>query len=155
MKRFTPSQIHNLLSQLQNQQFVFLETGIIDQENQNSFLFTEFEQIITFSAQDDIEQFFQTIEEYSQQGKWLSGYFSYEFGYCLEPKLRHLLSEDNSVLAWIGVCSQPQQISEAAVDFENDASSIILRHKPKTQEPVILSETKDRELFDIPRNHLT
>ena len=97
-----------------DQPYVFLETLRFDKENRNSFLFSDFVDKLVFSQGDDLDQFFGKVESYLDKGYWLSGYFSYEFGYCLEPVLLPLLSvsQSNQPLAWLGVCKKPKAISK-------------------------------------------
>ena len=80
--------------------FVFLETVSPDRENKNSFLFNDFKEILTFGRDDDIEMFFRKAEDFLKKGYWLSGYFSYEFGYWLEPALYHLRQKTGFPLVW-------------------------------------------------------
>ncbi len=90
--------------------FVFLDTALPDEEN-NSFLFKNFEDILTFNCNDDLDMFFKKAEGYLKKGYWLSGYFNYEFGYFLEPRLYPLRQKSNIPLVWLGVCRQPAVIS--------------------------------------------
>jgi para-aminobenzoate synthetase component I len=47
-------------------------------------------------------------EEARRSGKWLAGYFSYEAGYLMEPKLRPLLPKDrNAPLICLGIFDSP------------------------------------------------
>jgi para-aminobenzoate synthetase component 1 len=50
----------------------------------------------------------ETAEAARRSGKWLAGYFSYEAGYLLEPKLRSLLQENRRApLACLGIFDGP------------------------------------------------
>ena len=52
----------------------------------------------------------EAAEGARRSGKWLAGYFSYEAGYLLEPKLRPLLPEDRRApLVCLGVFDGPSQ----------------------------------------------
>ena len=57
-------------------------------------------------------EFFEALdaaENARRAGKWLAGYFSYEAGYLLEPKLRPLLPENRRApLACLGVFDGPR-----------------------------------------------
>jgi len=90
--------------------YVFLETSSFDRENNCSFLFNDFKDILVFNSQDNTEVFFQRVENYINKGYWICGYFSYEFGYYLDPALYHLKRESNSPLVWLGVCRKPLKI---------------------------------------------
>ncbi len=116
--------------------YVFLETLSPDQENHASFLFAGFKHILTFSSGDNCDQFFKKIQSYLDKGYWLCGYFSYEFGYCLEPALAHLQPKSNTLLAWLGVCAQP----------------VILDHRKKISGPKGSSAVRDYFLKNIAAN---
>jgi len=90
--------------------FVFLETAVFDDRNHRSYLFKDFHQILTFTSQDSPEKFFAQVDRLLEQGFWLSGYFAYEFGYCLEPALIHLITPGYKLLAWLGVSRSPKII---------------------------------------------
>jgi len=50
----------------------------------------------------------KALEAARQGGKWAAGYFSYELGYLLEPRLRPLLPRDRAVpLLWFGIFDAP------------------------------------------------
>ncbi len=59
------------------------------------------------------EEFFPALEaaqKAREQGKWLAGYFSYEAGYLLEPKLRPIIPEDRRTpLMVMGVFDGPSE----------------------------------------------
>jgi para-aminobenzoate synthetase component 1 len=61
---------------------------------------------------DDAGSFFpalEALEQAHQAGKWLAGYFSYEAGYLLEPKLRPILPPGRRVpLLNFGVFDKPR-----------------------------------------------
>ena len=103
--------ITELKQSYQNTPFVFLETALIDKENQSSLLFTYFSDILTFHYQDYPQLFFKKVEDYLAKGYWISGYFNYEFGYFLEPALKDLREENNLPLAWLGVSRAPRIIN--------------------------------------------
>ncbi|HEY6633361.1 MAG TPA: aminodeoxychorismate synthase component I, partial [Rhizobiaceae bacterium] len=62
-------------------------------------------------AAETVEEFFPALDaaqKAHEQGKWLAGYFSYEAGYLLEPKLRPIIPEDRSTpLMMLGVFDGP------------------------------------------------
>ena len=90
--------------------YVFLETANSDSENNSSFLFTEFKDILVFKAGNDLDLFFKKLESYTKRGYWLAGYFSYEFGYFLEQAHYSLRGKNKAPLAWVGVCKEPIEI---------------------------------------------
>lgn len=91
--------------------YIILETVLPDKENKISYLFKDFEAILSFTPQDDIEQFFQKIQTHLNKGFWLAGYFTYEFGYFLDPALKKMRPKGNQTLAWLTVCNQPCSFS--------------------------------------------
>lgn len=86
--------------------FVILETMFSG--SKNSFLFDDFSKIITFNYEDDLDSFFEEMEECLNEGFWICGYFSYEFGYFLEPALFSFREKSNRPLVWLGVSKKPK-----------------------------------------------
>ncbi len=127
--------LKNLLKPRLSAPFVFLETASFDKENKTSFLFTDFKKILTFNHGDDIEAFFGKAESFLRKGYWLSGYFSYEFGYYLEPALYHLRQKSGFPLAWIGVCKKPLTIGRGP--YRSDSKDRELSHTIKNIKPNI------------------
>ncbi|KAB0537397.1 aminodeoxychorismate synthase component I [Pseudochrobactrum saccharolyticum] len=79
-----------------------------DDVEQQSMLFNRPEQLIIIEQASDFEAGFAALEAAHRQGKWLAGYFSYEAGFLLEPKLAPLLPEERRVpLICFGVFSKP------------------------------------------------
>ena len=79
-----------------------------DDVEQHSQLFNNPEQLIIIEQASDFEAGFAALETARRQGKWLAGYFSYEAGFLLEPKLAALLPEQRRVpLICFGVFSEP------------------------------------------------
>lgn len=115
--------------------FVFLETASFDKENKASFLFTDFKKILTFNHGDDIEAFFGKAESFLKKGYWLSGYFSYEFGYYLEPALYHLKQKSGFPLVWLGVCKKPLLINHS--HYQTDSEDRELPHAIRNIKPNI------------------
>ncbi len=105
--------ITELKQSYQNRPFVFLETALIDKENQSSLLFTDFSDILIFHCQDDPQLFFKKVEDYLSKGYWVCGYFNYEFGYFLESALKDLREQSNLPLVWLGVSRAPRIINHA------------------------------------------
>lgn len=100
-------ELEKLLRPYLSSPFVFLETASPDKDNKVSFLFTGFKEILVFSHGDDVEEFFRKVENFLKKGCWLAGYFSYEFGYWLEPALYHLRQKTGFPLAWLVACKSP------------------------------------------------
>jgi para-aminobenzoate synthetase/4-amino-4-deoxychorismate lyase len=119
---FNEKNIKSLIQLHLNSPFVFLETALVDKENRLSFLFTNFSQILIFNYYDDVEVFFQKIEDFLKKGYWICGYFSYEFGYFLEPALSPLREKFDFPLAWLGICKRPIIITSPLFNDDENAT---------------------------------
>jgi len=101
----------NALASMQN--FVFLESSKVSENDHHSMLFTDPLDWLVCTAEDSTEQFFQECERWRKKGKYLAGWIAYEFGYLLEPTLRHFsgahlrLSAAGEPLAVLGVFDKP------------------------------------------------
>ncbi|GHD11457.1 aminodeoxychorismate synthase component I [Tianweitania populi] len=75
-----------------------------------SVLFEQPRAIIRADTPDDFDRALDQLQEARTQRKWLAGFFSYEAGYLLEPKLRPLLPESRRVpLCLFGVFDHPAE----------------------------------------------
>jgi para-aminobenzoate synthetase/4-amino-4-deoxychorismate lyase len=64
----------------------------------------------------------QALERERRAGRWVAGYFSYELGYVLEPKLNGLLPEKRDVpLLWFGIFDSREEIDTLSVALEGRA----------------------------------
>ena len=71
--------------------------------------------VITAWAPEDIEPGLDAIAAGVAEGLYAAGFFSYELGYCFEPRLRELLPESRDVpLFWVGLFGAPQPFDDAA-----------------------------------------
>ncbi len=108
---FTDCTITGLTAALaQEEGFVFLESTRIDKENHHSFLFLRPRQWLCCYRGDDPADYLGRLDAFREQGGWVAGWFSYEFGYLLEPVLRPLaFSRDKlpAMLACFGLFEQP------------------------------------------------
>lgn len=118
---FSDTDLRNLIKPYTKNPFVFLETASFDKENKRSFLFTDFSKILTFNYGDNINKFFKEAEGLLAKGYWLCGYFSYEFGYFLEPALHNLIRKFDFPLVWLAASKNPTIINH-------------LKHKPMRDE---------------------
>ena len=74
----------------------------------NELLFDRPSEVLTAHTPDDFSALLVAAEAAHGAGKWLAGYFSYEAGYLLEPKLRPILPANRRApLACIGVFEGP------------------------------------------------
>ena len=95
-----------LLAEKENS--VFLETTRITDQEFRSFLFLDPVCTLTCMGGDDPAVFFKEAEAHLAQGQYLAGWFSYEFGYLLEPVLKAQAEINNDqCLAWLGVYKTP------------------------------------------------
>src|SRR4029450_4161386 len=79
-----------------------------------SLLYTKPEEIISASAPGEVNAALDPVSAGLAGGLHAAGFFSYELGYCLEPKLAALLPEGRSVpLFWIGLFRAPQPLDDA------------------------------------------
>ena len=78
----------------------------------DELLFDRPVEIITAETPKEYDAALERAEAARRGGKWLAGYFSYEAGYLLEPKLRPLLPEGRRVpLCCLGVFDGPSETS--------------------------------------------
>jgi para-aminobenzoate synthetase/4-amino-4-deoxychorismate lyase len=79
-----------------------------------SLLYTEPERVISASSPDEVDAALDEISAGLERGLHAAGYFAYELGYCLEPKLKDLLPADRRVpLFWIGLFRAPRALDDA------------------------------------------
>ncbi|HEO63847.1 MAG TPA: hypothetical protein ENN78_01085, partial [Candidatus Omnitrophica bacterium] len=108
---FSEEEIVCLLAERAGKPFVFLESAASDPLSSNSFLFYDFQDILTYRGRGDLDLFFQRIENALAKGFWLCGYFSYEFGHYLENSLvTKKIPKGSFPLAWLGVSAKPAAI---------------------------------------------
>jgi para-aminobenzoate synthetase/4-amino-4-deoxychorismate lyase len=78
-----------------------------------SLLFTAPEQVVSVSDPSEVEATLETVSAGLARGLHAAGFFAYELGYCLEPKLRELLPKTQRVpLFWIGLFEAPQAMND-------------------------------------------
>ncbi len=78
-----------------------------------SLLFTAPEEIVCVSEPGGVEAALQKVSDGLARGLHAAGYFAYELGYCLEPKLKDLLPEGRDVpLFWIGLFKEPRALND-------------------------------------------
>ena len=124
--------------------FVFLETSRIAGEENTSYLFLNPIKILTAYGLDDLEPLYKSMETALDRGYYLAGWWAYEWGYALEPKLWHLLDtpRPKAPLVWLGVFENPK-----IWIHRSDAPICPLKNIPNIQEnlgPLELEVTKDQ-----------
>jgi para-aminobenzoate synthetase / 4-amino-4-deoxychorismate lyase len=94
--------------------FVLLDDSLTSGER--SLLFEQAEDIVCVDKPEDVDSGLQRISDGLARGLHAAGYFSYELGYCLEPKLAGLLPADRAMpLFWVGLYGQPRRMGDEAV----------------------------------------
>lgn len=82
-----------------------------------SLLFSDPVARVTADTPEEVPGALAKLEAASADGLHAAGFFSYELGYIVEPKLRHLLPDQRTVpLIWFGLYREPQQMGEVEVD---------------------------------------
>jgi len=83
-----------------------------------SLLFTAPEEIVSVTAPEDVEAALGKVSEGLARGLHAAGYFAYELGYCLEPKLKGLMPEGRrGPLFWIGLFKPPTPLDDGETRF--------------------------------------
>jgi len=78
-----------------------------------ALLFTAPEAVIAADRPDEVEDALGQVSEGLARGLHAAGYFAYELGYCLEPKLRALLPDGRRMpLLWIGLFKAPEILAD-------------------------------------------
>ncbi len=78
-----------------------------------SLLYAEPERVVFANTPEDVETGLDEVSAGLARGLHAAGFFSYELGYCLEPKLRSLLPADRRVpLFWIGLFGAPRALDD-------------------------------------------
>jgi para-aminobenzoate synthetase/4-amino-4-deoxychorismate lyase len=79
-----------------------------------SLLYTEPERIVAAYAPEEVEAALEEVSAGLTRGLHAAGFFAYELGYCLEPKLQDLLPADRRVpLFWLGLFRAPRTFDDA------------------------------------------
>lgn len=100
------AEILALLSQ--QPRFAFFETSKPSDEEQRNLLFLEPVALLTCAETDPTAAFLSQAQAYLDRGFFLAGWLAYEFGYGLEPTLRHLTGRDPMrLVAEFGVFPPP------------------------------------------------
>ena len=80
-----------------------------------SLLYTGAERIVAAYTPDQVEGALDEIEAGLARGLHAAGFFAYELGYCLEPKLKHHVPTSGRVpLFWLGLFRAPRPLDDSA-----------------------------------------
>jgi para-aminobenzoate synthetase / 4-amino-4-deoxychorismate lyase len=78
-----------------------------------SLLYTGAEHVVAAYTPDEVEQALEQVEAGLARGLHAAGFFAYELGYCLEPKLRHLIPDGRRApLFWLGLFRAPLPLDD-------------------------------------------
>ncbi|MFT3732339.1 MAG: aminodeoxychorismate synthase component I [Hyphomicrobium sp.] len=81
-----------------------------------SELFERPVEILRADSPDEVAPALSALQRGIERGLHAAGFFSYELGYLLEPKLTHLMPPDRKVpLLWFGLYAAPRQLMGAEV----------------------------------------
>ena len=95
--------------------FVLLDNSTLD--GKPSLLFTEPLDIVTAFEPSEVDGALVRLEAGLADGLHAAGFFAYELGYVLEPKLAGLMPPARNVpLIWFGLYKKPRTMDEAEVD---------------------------------------
>ncbi|MGB5685677.1 MAG: hypothetical protein WBM35_07695, partial [Candidatus Electrothrix sp.] len=129
MKPLNDTTIRRLTSRLeQEDDFVFLESSRLSEENHRSFLFRNPSAYLCCRPGDSVPEFLDRVDQARAQGRYLAGWLAYEFGYLLEPCLRHFLPENpespassvaDKPLAMLGIYEDPLIFDHKTELFSN------------------------------------
>jgi len=82
-----------------------------------SLLFTDPVEIISAETPDEVPAALDRLEVALQSGLHAAGFFGYELGYVLEPKLAGLMPQTRNVpLIWLGLYKSPAQMTSREVE---------------------------------------
>ena len=79
-----------------------------------SLLYANPEYVVAAFAPEDVEPALDEVERGLARGLHAAGFFAYELGYCLEPKLRTLFPANRRVpLFWLGLFQAPEPLDDS------------------------------------------
>jgi len=82
-----------------------------------TLLFSEPREIVSAFTPEEVPAALARLEAGTAAGQHAAGFFAYELGYVLEPKIAGLMPEGRNVpLLWFGLYGAPREMSEREVD---------------------------------------
>src|SRR6516225_32138 len=107
-----------------------------------TLLFESPERIVAVYEPSEVEAGLNAVTEGLARGLHAAGFFAYELGYCLEPKLQALLPWDRQQpLFWIGMFREPRRFNDAETRHWLDANGAL---EPSTISDLQLSRTREQ-----------
>lgn len=97
--------------------FAFFETTRVNEEDYLSYLFLKPVNRLICKVTDDPAVFLEIAQGYLDQGYYLAGCFSYEFGYLLEKALADLVIGSDQIVADLAVYRKPFIYDHRLADF--------------------------------------
>lgn len=95
--------------------FVLLDNSTLD--GKPSLLFSDPQEIVTAFEPGEVADALRRLEAGLAKGLHAAGFFAYELGYALEPKIAGLMPPGRNVpLIWFGLYKKPRAMDEAEVD---------------------------------------
>ena len=93
-----------------------------------TLLFERPERVVAVHRPSEVEAGLDAVSEGLARGLHAAGFFAYELGYCLEPKLKGLLPQDRQQpLFWIGLFREPRRVTDAETRRWLDANGALER----------------------------
>src|SRR6476659_9831303 len=93
-----------------------------------TLLFERPERVVDVHRPSEVEAGLDAVSEGLARGLHAAGFFAYELGYCLEPKLKGLLPQDRQQpLFWIGLFREPRRFTDAETRRWLDANGALER----------------------------
>jgi para-aminobenzoate synthetase/4-amino-4-deoxychorismate lyase len=108
--------------------FVLLDDSLTPRGR--SLLFSEPDSIVAAHTPNEVDAALDEVSAGLARGLHAAGFFAYELGYCLEPKLRGLLPvERHAPLFWIGLFREPRPFDDAGAHAWLEENSAAERAK--------------------------
>lgn len=109
--------------------FVLLDCA--NSDGSDLLLFEQPCEIIQAESAEDVSDAFARLQKARDDGFHLAGFFSYELGYLLQPRLRPLyrrIFDSGLPLLWFGVFDPPRKLARAAIRSRCRAYAGPLKH---------------------------
>jgi para-aminobenzoate synthetase / 4-amino-4-deoxychorismate lyase len=112
--------LNNLLTDIpRGKDFVFLETGRFDKDNNRSYLFTGPLEIISCRDLGKVEHSFNKVEKMLKKGLFAAGFISYEAGFAFESVFKRRRYQEFPLM-WFGIFDRPLILDHRDMEFTDD-----------------------------------